>query len=286
MQLPETEQERSQPRIFYGWWIVLVGIILRTVFATFSYYGFSAFFNALVMHFGWSRAAVAGVLSLARLEGGFLALPAGYLFDRIGPRKMMFVGITPDGSRLHTAEPHNVPALLLPCDDSACAAWWQLWNGWRGSGRVDCQLVPAQAKPGDGVCHAWTQLRGNNGRPAHLLSRPVRMAKRVPGGRPAHDAGGISPGLHCQAPPGTLRIPARRRAAKKESGPTGSRPGGQRNPRGDGCGARPRVLQPRRPVKRRRRKRRPTSRPCRLCASGPFTRSLLPSRPGSSCPAR
>ena len=97
MQLPETEQERSQPRIFYGWWIVLVGIILRTVFATFSYYGFSAFFNALVMHFGWSRAAVAGVLSLARLEGGFLALPAGYLFDRIGPRKMMFVGITLTG---------------------------------------------------------------------------------------------------------------------------------------------------------------------------------------------
>ena len=98
MQLSDTEQERSQPRIFYGWWIVLVGIIMRTVFATFSYYGFSAFFNALVLHFGWSRAAVAGVLSLSRLEGGFLALPAGYLFDRIGPRKMMFVGITLTGS--------------------------------------------------------------------------------------------------------------------------------------------------------------------------------------------
>ena len=98
MQMHDTEQERSQPRIFYGWWIVLVGVIMRTVFATFSYYGFSAFFNALVMHFGWSRAAVAGVLSLSRLEGGFLALPAGYLFDRIGPRKMMFVGITLTGS--------------------------------------------------------------------------------------------------------------------------------------------------------------------------------------------
>ncbi len=97
MQLPETEQERSQPRIFYGWWIVAVGTVMRTVFATFSYYGFSAFFNPLVEQFGWSRAALAGVLSLSRLEGGFMALPAGYLFDRIGPRKMMFIGITLTG---------------------------------------------------------------------------------------------------------------------------------------------------------------------------------------------
>ena len=97
MQLPETEQERSQPRIFYGWWIVAVGTVMRTVFATFSYYGFSAFFNPLVDQFGWSRAALAGVLSLSRLEGGFMALPAGYLFDKVGPRKMMFIGITLTG---------------------------------------------------------------------------------------------------------------------------------------------------------------------------------------------
>ena len=97
MQTPDIEQERSQPRIFYGWWIVAVGTVMRTVFATFSYYGFSAFFNPLVEQFGWSRAALAGVLSLSRLEGGFMALPAGYLFDRIGPRKMMFIGITLTG---------------------------------------------------------------------------------------------------------------------------------------------------------------------------------------------
>ena len=92
------EQKRTQHRIFYGWWIVAAGNIMRTVFATFSYYGFSAFFNPLVEQFGWSRAALAGVLSLSRLEGGLMALPAGFLFDRIGPRKMMFVGVMLTGT--------------------------------------------------------------------------------------------------------------------------------------------------------------------------------------------
>lgn len=98
MQAQPTESERTQPRIFYGWWIVVVGSVMRTVFGAFSYYGFSAFFNPLVEQFGWSRTALAGVLSLARLEGGIMALPAGYLFDRIGPRRMMFVGVLLTGS--------------------------------------------------------------------------------------------------------------------------------------------------------------------------------------------
>lgn len=92
------EEKQDQPRIFYGWWIVAVGNIMRTVFATFSYYGFSAFFNPLVDQFGWSRAALAGVLSLSRLEGGLMALPAGFLFDRVGPRRMMFLGVILTGT--------------------------------------------------------------------------------------------------------------------------------------------------------------------------------------------
>lgn len=92
------EMKRNQPRVFYGWWIVAVGNIMRTVFATFNYYGFSAFFNPLVDQFGWSRAALAGVLSLSRLEGGLMALPAGFLFDRVGPRRMMFLGVILTGT--------------------------------------------------------------------------------------------------------------------------------------------------------------------------------------------
>ncbi len=92
------QESRAGGKIFYGWWIVVVGNVMRTVFATFNYYGFSAFFNPLVEQFGWSRAALAGVLSLSRLEGGLMALPAGILFDKIGPRKMMYIGITLTGT--------------------------------------------------------------------------------------------------------------------------------------------------------------------------------------------
>ncbi len=91
--MEEKVTQRKESKIFYGWWIVAVGNIMRTVSATFNYYGFSAFFNPLVDQFGWSRAALAGVLSLSRLEGGAMAIPAGFMFDRIGPRKMMFVGV-------------------------------------------------------------------------------------------------------------------------------------------------------------------------------------------------
>lgn len=58
-----------------------------------NFYGFSAFFVPLSQEFGWSRTALSGVISLARLEGGFLGPIEGYLADRFGPRKVMFVGI-------------------------------------------------------------------------------------------------------------------------------------------------------------------------------------------------
>ena len=89
--MEEKVTERKESKIFYGWWIVAVGNIMRTVSATFNYYGFSAFFNPLVDQFGWSRAALAGVLSLSRLEGGAMAIPAGFMFDRTGTYQDIFM---------------------------------------------------------------------------------------------------------------------------------------------------------------------------------------------------
>jgi MFS family permease len=53
----------------------------------------SAFFPAFEREFGWSRTAISGAFSLARIESGLLGPIEGYLVDRVGPRKMMFVGI-------------------------------------------------------------------------------------------------------------------------------------------------------------------------------------------------
>ena len=101
MAVPQSGQTmvaRRQPRIFYGWWIVLAGTVIMALMGAFSYYGFGVFFNPIVEHFGWSATALALALSLARLEGGIMAPIMGYLIDRLGPRKLMLVGILASGT--------------------------------------------------------------------------------------------------------------------------------------------------------------------------------------------
>ncbi len=89
---------QERPKIFYGWWIVLGGFSLTAVSSAFSYYGFGIFFNPLLEEFGWDAAVLGGALSLSRLETGFMAPFIGYLVDRIGPRKVMLVGVTLTGT--------------------------------------------------------------------------------------------------------------------------------------------------------------------------------------------
>lgn len=81
------------PNIFYGWWVLAAGLATTTINGATNTYGLGLFFVPLATEFGWSRASVAAALSLARLEGGMLGPLEGFLVDRLGPRKMMLVGI-------------------------------------------------------------------------------------------------------------------------------------------------------------------------------------------------
>ena len=94
----QPNNETIKPRIFFGWWIVLAASTITAVSSTFSHYGFGIFFNPILEHFGWSAAVLGAVLSLSRLEGGVLAPVVGYLVDRIGPRKLMMVGVLASGA--------------------------------------------------------------------------------------------------------------------------------------------------------------------------------------------
>jgi len=86
------------PRIFYGWWIVLASTIAFTFEGGVYFYGFSAFFMPLVNEFGWSRAAISGAFSFSRLEGAVIGPIGGFLIDKFGPRKIMFLCIIMMGS--------------------------------------------------------------------------------------------------------------------------------------------------------------------------------------------
>lgn len=90
--------ELKKPRIFYGWWIVGAGSAITFYVAGVFYYGFGAFFDPLRDHFGWSRAVVSGAMSMQRLEGGIAAPIVGFLFDRIGPRKLVLFGVACSGA--------------------------------------------------------------------------------------------------------------------------------------------------------------------------------------------
>jgi MFS family permease len=75
------------------WWLVIDGCITHAVNTGFSYFGMSAFFPSLEREFGWSRTAISGAFSLARVESGLLGPIEGYFVDRFGPRRIMYIGI-------------------------------------------------------------------------------------------------------------------------------------------------------------------------------------------------
>ena len=85
-------------RVFYGWWIVLLGSLNIAVGAGILIHGFSVFFLPLKRDLAVSSAAVSLIYAAARLEGGAEGPLVGFLIDRWGPRKMMLAGVTLAGT--------------------------------------------------------------------------------------------------------------------------------------------------------------------------------------------
>ncbi|MBI2539671.1 MAG: MFS transporter [Deltaproteobacteria bacterium] len=75
------------------WWLVIAGSLAHAVNTGLSYFGMSAYFPSFEREFGWSRTAISGAFSLARVESGLFGPLEGYATDRLGPPKMMFIGI-------------------------------------------------------------------------------------------------------------------------------------------------------------------------------------------------
>jgi sugar phosphate permease len=85
-------------RVFYGWWVVLLGSVNITVGAGILIHGFSVFFLPLKRDLAVSSAAISLLYAAARLEGGAEGPLVGFLIDRWGPRKMMLIGVTLAGA--------------------------------------------------------------------------------------------------------------------------------------------------------------------------------------------
>ena len=80
--------------IFYGWWLVGVGVFLLSLMSLSVFRGMSVMTVVLQREFGWTRTQISLSALLNRVEGAALGPIEGYLIDRIGARKMVFVGFS------------------------------------------------------------------------------------------------------------------------------------------------------------------------------------------------
>ena len=78
---------------FYGWWLVPIGGVVHSVTSVPLFHAIGLWFVALEAAFGWNRTQLALAFSLTRVEGGIMGPVEGYLTDRLGPRRIIFIGL-------------------------------------------------------------------------------------------------------------------------------------------------------------------------------------------------
>ena len=81
-------------RIFYGWWIVIIGCIQDAVKGGTFNTGFTLYFLPILTELHLSRAATSLPFSLAKLESALEGPLVGYLIDRFDVRVMLVIGTT------------------------------------------------------------------------------------------------------------------------------------------------------------------------------------------------
>jgi sugar phosphate permease len=92
---PSQQPFPALPRLFYGWWIVLVSMITDGVKQGSFNRGFTVYIIPIQNGLGLSAAAIGWADTLGRLMGGIQGPFMGYMTDRLGPGPMLaFGGIT------------------------------------------------------------------------------------------------------------------------------------------------------------------------------------------------
>ena len=81
-------------RVFYGWWLVPVSGFVMLTSSTPMFHAMGLWFVALESAFGWSRTQLSLAFAFTRVEGGILGPIEGYMVDKLGTRRMVFVGMT------------------------------------------------------------------------------------------------------------------------------------------------------------------------------------------------
>ncbi len=81
-----------RPKIFYGWWITIIGLVMNMLASGTYWTGATVFFLPITRDLSLSRSATSLAFSLARLEGGLGGPLVGYVVDKYGPRRIALFG--------------------------------------------------------------------------------------------------------------------------------------------------------------------------------------------------
>ena len=79
-------------KVFYGWWVVVSVLLAMLVHAGAVFYVFGIFYKPFLEEFGWSRAAVAGAITIYMVTLGITAPFIGKLTDKYGAKTVIWVG--------------------------------------------------------------------------------------------------------------------------------------------------------------------------------------------------
>ena len=140
--------------LFYGW--KLVGLtIVSNALASLVWSGIGIWVRALEIQFGWSRTQLAGAFAVTQLEGSIVGPFMGYLIDRVGPQRMVFVGLIIVGlGYIVFSRTTNLPMFYLSfliIMTGASAGFWLPWqaaiNRWFNRKRSTAMAIAGEGNP-------------------------------------------------------------------------------------------------------------------------------------------
>ena len=85
---------RSMRDRLYGWWLAGVGALIMALGTVPLFQGLPVWNPVLRNAFGWTAGQMSWAFSVSRIEGGLMGPIEGMLVEKLGPRRMIFIGMT------------------------------------------------------------------------------------------------------------------------------------------------------------------------------------------------
>ncbi len=87
------EVNRRIRGMFYGWIMAVLGALIMALGTAPLYTGLAIWNPVLRNTFGWTPGQMSWAFAFTQIEGGFLGPVEGIIVDKVGPRRMVFIGL-------------------------------------------------------------------------------------------------------------------------------------------------------------------------------------------------